>query len=139
MCSSSLSVLLHLDFSANILEHPCDIAGCLLLSSRQPGYFAPETLRLLISDYAHLLALAFEPEEFYSLETLDLRLMPSVEAQRTHFTHFHQRVLQVMKKSLYTSHPLTRGQAELLVWQQLEEELIDPRGTFYLRGLPQIR
>jgi hypothetical protein len=100
------------------------IAGCLLLSSRQPGYFASEARRLLISDYAHLLALAFEPEEFYPLDSIDLRIMPSVEIQRKYFAQFQQRVLQLMKDSFSTSRSLPRAKAELCVWQQLEEEFI---------------
>jgi len=100
------------------------IAGCLLLSSRQVGYFAPESRRLLISDYAHLLALAFEPDEFYPVETIDLRVLPDVEVQRKYFAQFQSRVLQLMRESLSTERPLTRAQAELRVWQQLETELI---------------
>jgi hypothetical protein len=105
------------------------IAGCLLLSSRQSGYFASEGRRLLISDYAHLLALAFEPEEFYPLGIIDLRIMPSVEVQRKYFAHFQQRVLQLMKDSFSTSHSLARAKAELFAWQQLEEEFITYSST----------
>lgn len=101
------------------------VAGCLLLSSRQPGYFASEARRLLISDYASLLALAFEPDEFYPLKRIDLRLMPPLEVQRKYLAHFQQRVLQLMKDSFSTSHSLTRAQAEVCVWQQLEEELLN--------------
>jgi len=96
------------------------IAGCLLLSSRQIGYFAPQARQQLILDYAQVLALAFEPEEFYPADRIDLRILPSVEVQRRYFASFHHRVIQLMKER----RQINRMQAEKLVWQQLEAELI---------------
>jgi transcriptional regulator with XRE-family HTH domain len=96
------------------------IAGCLLLSSRQIGYFAPQTRQQLIADYAQLLALAFEPEEFYPHDRMDLRLLPSAEVQHRYFASFQRRVIRLMQEQRQLSH----AQAEQLVWQQLEAELI---------------
>lgn len=100
------------------------IAGCLLLSSTQPNYFRSQTCRTLISDYTQLIALAFTPEQFFPLEYLELRVMPPLETQRALFTTFQQRVIALLKETHNTPHPLMRTQAERIVWQQFEEELI---------------
>jgi len=97
-----------------------EIAGCLLLSSIQKEYFAAQGRQQLVEDYTALLALAFEPDEFYPLDRIDLRLLPPIEVQRTYFASFQRRVLQLMRQR----QQFTRPQAELLVWQQLEQELI---------------
>lgn len=95
------------------------VAGCLLLSSTQPNYFMSESRRALISDYAQLIALALRPEQFVPPERIELRLMPPVETQRELFATFPQRVITEMK-----SRHIARAEAEQLVWQQFEEELI---------------
>jgi GAF domain-containing protein len=97
------------------------VAGCLLLSSTQPNYFHSESRRALVSDYAQLIALAFSPEQFVPPERIDLRLMPPLKTQRELFATFTQRVITEMK-----SLDITRAEAEQIVWQQFEEELIHP-------------
>ena len=100
------------------------VAGCLLLSSTQPSYFASPALRSLIADYTQLIALAFTPESFYPLEQIELQVMPPLEQQQANFTTFQQRVTALMRDAYNNSRPLTREQSELQVWQQLEEELL---------------
>ena len=95
------------------------VAGCLLLSSTQPNYFMSESRLVLISDYAQLIALAFHPEQFVPPERIELRLMPPVVTQRELFATFPQRVITEMK-----SCNIARAEAEQLVWQQIEKELI---------------
>ncbi len=105
------------------------VAGCLLVSSAQPNYFVSQGRRELIADYAFLLSLAFDPEEFYAPERISLRLLPSEGAQRPLLDQFQQRVLTRLAKSSSTGHPLSRALVEQEVWQELEVELIDQRST----------
>jgi transcriptional regulator with XRE-family HTH domain len=100
------------------------VAGCVLISSTQPNYFASSSRLALISDYTKLIALAFRPEQFYPPEWLDLRLMPSFDRQKALLASFRKRFITLMKGTADAKPPLTRIQAEQLVWQQLEEELI---------------
>lgn len=93
------------------------IAGSLLVSSTQPHYFLT-THHVLIESYAELLALAFDPEDFYVSKLLELWPMPTLEEQRKLFIGFQQRVAQTMFQS-----NVTIVQAELTVWQQIEQEM----------------
>ncbi len=100
------------------------IAGCLLFSSTQKDYFTLPSRLALIAGYTRLVALAFEPKEFYPPEIIELRMMPSLEVQRKYFAIFRQRVHSLMVESFATREPLTTVEAEHLVWQRLEEEMI---------------
>ena len=79
----------------------------------------------MIQQYADLIALAFEPEEFYEPQDIQLRVMPSHSLQKLYFADFRQRVANAMRDSIGTDRPLNNIEAEQLVWQQLEEELIE--------------
>jgi len=100
-------------------------AGCLLVSSTQPNHFLLQARLTLIQQYADLIALAFEPEEFYEPQDIQLRVMPSHSRQKLYFADFRQRVANTMQESTDTDRPLNNIEAEQLVWQQLEEELIE--------------
>ena len=99
------------------------VAGCLLISSTQTNYFLSPARLSLVNGYTNLLALAFEPQEFYPPEQISLCVMPSLEVQRAFFATFRQRLQTIMKESYSSANPLTSVQGEQLVWQQLEEEL----------------
>jgi transcriptional regulator with XRE-family HTH domain len=99
------------------------IAGCLAVASIQPHYFTQERLDLL-QEYAHLLVLAFEPDEFYDLQDIELGIMPSPERQQIHLMGFQKRVTQHLIQASQRHEVLSRPQAELLVWQELEEEFL---------------
>jgi transcriptional regulator with XRE-family HTH domain len=100
------------------------VAGCVLVSSTRPNYFALSSRLALISDYTRLIALAFRPEQFYPPEWIDLRVMPPFDVQQVHLASFRDRVIALMKETSGTKQPLPRTQAEEYVWQHLEEELI---------------
>ncbi len=95
------------------------IAGCLLISSTQTNYFLSPSRLSLIQCYANLIALAFDTEEFYDSKDIDLHVMPSHEVQKNYFRNFRHQVTQVMKQQ-----PVPNRQAEEIVWQQLEEEMV---------------
>jgi transcriptional regulator with XRE-family HTH domain len=99
------------------------VAGSLLVSSTQPDYFVPARCTL-VEEYAALLALAFDCEDFYEPQRIELGLVPSEQEQRAYFSGFQQRVLQLMKEATREKHPMTYSQAEQQVWQQIEEELL---------------
>ncbi len=100
------------------------VAGCVLVSSAQPDFFNSSSRLTLISDYAQLIALAFKPEQFYPLECIKLQVLPSFEVQRVLLASFRERVIALMTEAANEGQPLMRTQAEQLVWQHLEEQLI---------------
>jgi hypothetical protein len=100
------------------------VAGCLLVSSTQPRYFASLTRQALIADYAQLLSLAFTEQQFYPPEWIDLRIMPPFPTQQRLLVTLQQRITQMMQETSAPSHSLRRNEAEQLAWQQIEEELL---------------
>lgn len=98
------------------------VAGCLLVSCTLPNYFS-EQHRQLVERCAELFALAFTHEQFYPFEMLDLYPMPAEQKQEEYVVAFRKRVSQVMRNT-GTEHPYTLQQAEQLIWQQIEEELL---------------
>lgn len=100
------------------------VAGCLLFSCTQPNYFLPQSRLTLIQGFTHLATLAFDPNDFYKPELIELRVMPPLDVQRAHFAGFRQSVMKLMRDSASTQEPLTNIKAEQSVWQQLEELLL---------------
>ena len=99
------------------------VAGCLIISSTQPGYFL-EFRQKLVEQYTELLTLAFRSEEFYALRDIELSLMPSQETQRLRFSQFRQRVSDVLREASQKQHPVTVREAEQIVWADLEADLL---------------
>ncbi len=95
------------------------VAGCLLLSCTQPDYFLSSVLRTLIQSYAELLAIAFEPDDFYDLQSIELGHLPPFEVQRSHIASFRERVLRIT-----SSMHISVQEAEQLAWQEIERELL---------------
>jgi len=100
-----------------------NVAGCILVSSTQPNYFLPSR-QTLIESYADLIALAFEPDEFYDTRQIELGLVPFQDVQRSYLSGFRQRLNATMLQATKNQQPLTIFQAEQIVWQQFEEELL---------------
>lgn len=100
------------------------IGGALLVSSTQPHYFDVQVKTELIQCYADLIALAFEPEDFYAPEQIALCVMPLHDEQKTYFTNFRQLVAETMLYATANKQPLNNIEADILVWQRLEEKLL---------------
>lgn len=98
-------------------------AGCFCVTSIQTQYFMQERLEL-IQAYTHLLALAFEPEDFFDLQDIELGIMPPNEVQQESLVQFQQRVTQIIKQAAQQGRTLTRPQAEILAWQEIEEKFL---------------
>lgn len=95
------------------------VAGCLLLSCTHPDYFLSSKLCTLIQHYAELLAITFEPGDFYDLPSIELGRMPPFETQRSHVASFHGRLLRITSKM-----HISVKEAEQLAWQEIEAELL---------------
>jgi hypothetical protein len=109
------------------------IAGVFLVSSTQYNFFLSQARSALVQKYADLIALAFEQKDFYEPRDIGLCVMPPHEVQRTSFTTFRLRVADVMINAASANHPLNNIQAELIVWQQLEDELLQSPPTGHER------
>jgi len=100
------------------------IAGCLVVSSTQANYFLPFRQNL-IEQYAKLMTLAFEPEDFFKQEDIQLMIMPDRELQQTKVSNFRQRLSSVLLEVGRNQQTIDIEQSELLVWKQLEEEFLE--------------
>ncbi len=98
--------------------------GCLCVFSTQRAYFLSQQIDLL-QNYADILTVAFAPEEFYPLQNIKLGVMPTLEEQRPYLKTFQHRVLNHLREAIERRRLLTRVQAELLVWQELERIFLD--------------
>jgi hypothetical protein len=98
------------------------VAGVLLISSTQKNFFLSQASMDLIQHYADLVALAFDSPEFYAPEQIALSIMPSPEEQRTSFAQFRHLVAQTIRDTAQKNLPVSNIQANLLVWQKLEDK-----------------
>jgi len=68
--------------------------------------------------------LAFAPEDFYELEQIELAPLPSYEVQQPYLAGFRKRVNELMLQDASRQHLMTIFEAEQIVWQQIEAELL---------------
>ena len=94
-----------------------------MIASTQPDTFNQAHHKLL-ERYAHLMALAFEPDAFFDTKDISLRIMPPSARQEPLFSQFRQRSLQTVRR-----HSLPLSKAHERVWQEIEDELIQIAGT----------
>ncbi|TMC23603.1 MAG: hypothetical protein E6J34_02270 [Chloroflexi bacterium] len=100
-----------------------NIAGVLLVSSTQKNYFTVARTSL-IQRYADLIALLFEPEAFYAPSQIALHVMPKREEQKRHFAQFRYLIANTLMDAASRNEPKNPVEANLLVWQKLESELL---------------
>ncbi len=101
------------------------VCGCLLAASVVPNMFQEEQpLVQALEEYAQMASLLFEPEDFYDVQRIQLRYMPSDEQQRPYFQQVHQRVLQRFRLAQVRGEACTLELARQQVWREIEEELI---------------
>lgn len=105
------------------------ISGCLLVSSSLTEYFH-QPRQALIESYADLVALAFESNDFYDTGQIELGLVPFQNVQKLYLSSFRQRLNETMMQASKNRRPLSIFEAEQIVWQQFEAELL---------GLPQAK
>lgn len=94
------------------------LAGVLMISSTQPGFFQSPLSWQAVKDYALLLNLAFNQSEFYPSSQIKLHLMPSVSWQRNEMQSVY------VKRMLIATHDygLSCQLAEMQVRDELELE-----------------
>ena len=68
--------------------------------------------------------LAFESEHFYAQRNIQLLPMPNQETQKQRAVNFRQRISDILTEAVYKQQVMTIEDAERLVWQQLEAELL---------------
>ncbi|HZU00087.1 MAG TPA: GAF domain-containing protein [Ktedonobacteraceae bacterium] len=95
------------------------VAGCLLFSSTQPDFFTRERVKL-IEKYAHLALEAFDPQDFYPPERIELRWMPTAEEQEPMIRLIPKQVMDLLRTGQITNRTL----AEHEVIHRTEENLI---------------
>lgn len=100
------------------------IAGGLIASSVQEAFFTPQKMAILEA-YAHLATCLFEAEDCFAAEDIELNIMPAYTLQHPYFTGFTRRFLRkYAEKSAEEEHPVSSFQVRQLVWQDLEEVLL---------------
>jgi hypothetical protein len=99
------------------------VAGCFLVSSSQTNYFQ-QPRQTLIESYADLIALAFESTEFYDSRQIELGLVPFQDIQKLYLSSFRQRLSETMLQATKNKQPLSIFEAEQIVWQQFEAEML---------------
>ncbi len=88
-----------------------------------PGYFLPPR-QALIQRYATLVSAIFPSDAFYAPQDIQIGVMPRPEVQLPYLNTFRARVQRVLVEAVERKEPLSGVEAEQLVWQQLEEELL---------------
>jgi hypothetical protein len=71
-----------------------------------------------------LIALAFNPEDFYEPGCIELGVMPPQPVQQPYLSGFRQRLVDTMLQAARKGQPITITQAEQFVWQDIEEKLL---------------
>lgn len=99
------------------------ILGTFGAMSTLPDYFPPSRQKL-IEQYTELVSAVFPFNAFYAFEDIELGIMPSPVDQLPYLMTLQTRVRQVMTEATGRKELMTHLQAEQLVWQQLEEELL---------------
>ena len=103
--------------------HRARMVGGLIVSSTREYFFTPARVTV-IEDYAHLATCIFEAEESYSLDEIELRMMPPDALQLPYFATYHQRLLQKFVEANQRGEQVSIQEARLLVWQDVEDELL---------------
>ncbi|GCE30292.1 hypothetical protein KDA_57760 [Dictyobacter alpinus] len=99
------------------------IAGVFMVSSAEANFFLHAARVELIHSYADLAALAFDRDQFYEPEQIMLEIMPGYVEQKSYFTHFRQLMTETILDAVYSNRRIDNAQADLFVWQKLEEQL----------------
>lgn len=101
------------------------VAGAFLVSSTQYNYFAPHSRNNLIQGFTDLMALAFEPKDFYPQEQIALSIMPPQIEQKEFFADFRKLSQKALVDSLSDSNgPINTIQAEFAAWRAIESNIL---------------
>ena len=119
---------MRVDLEKSVAIYPILYAGCIagvfLVSSTQYNHFLSQARTSLMQKYADLLALAFEPEDFYTPDEIALHVMPDQHDQKQYFVKFRRMVADTMIDAASKNQPANNIEADKVVWEKLEEELL---------------
>lgn len=102
-----------------------NVAGGISLLSVLGAYFSAERLNL-IRAYTDMLALIFEHDEFYVSSQIEMGVLPSFPDQQMIISGFQQRVRQRLVEATREGQLLTRPEAEMEIWQEIEHAMLYP-------------
>jgi transcriptional regulator with XRE-family HTH domain len=110
------------DFERSACAHPVmqagRIAGVLVISSTQPGFFMNSVARQAVVEYAQLLTLALNESDFQPCSALHLRPMPDLNWQRAEMRRSYvNRVIDCARQ-----YHLALPEAEQYIRREMEEE-----------------
>jgi hypothetical protein len=99
------------------------IVGGLIVSSTYEYFFTPPCLAV-IENYTHLATCIFDTEESFDLNKIELRMMPPYTRQHPYFAGYNRRVSRKLVEANAIGQHITWQQARQLVWQDLEDVLL---------------
>lgn len=101
------------------------VAGAFLVSSTQYNYFGPQSRNSLVQGFTDLIALAFEPKDFYPQDQIALSIMPPQSEQRAFFSEFRNLSQKAHYDSMNDSGgPINTIQAEFAAWRAIEGNIL---------------
>ncbi len=100
-----------------------EFAGSLLVASTQTNYFLPFRCRL-VENYADLLAVTLNQEDFYPRGSIQLAFLPPYVEQQKYFSWVSRKRMEIMSDALMKRAPITIVEADKRAWQKLEELLL---------------
>ncbi len=99
------------------------IAGCLCASSHRAEHFTPAH-HTALTRYAQVLALLLDESLFVEHRQIHLSVVPHVQEQQDIVRHFWPHVTALLQARETRTQPPTLAQAERLVLQQMERDLL---------------
>ncbi len=94
------------------------IAGVLIISSTEPGFFNNPIASQAVIEYAKLLSLAFPEKDFYPFSLLKLRPMPGLKWQRAEISQSYVKHIMTYARKM----GISRQEAEAYVRRDMEAE-----------------
>ena len=114
--------------TASIATFPIEFqgrrGGYMYIRSTQPDFFDARKQKI-INQYCHLLVLALKHEDFYGLQQIELDEMPPVVIQRPYLVQLQQRISRLLNSEQGKDTLISWREAEKVVLQQLEGELLN--------------
>lgn len=99
------------------------IAGVLIISSAQPGFFTNDIASQAVVEYAHLLALAFSDDAFHPYAQLRLVPMPPLKQQREEIRETLMNRIMALARTDGLSRPEAASKVQGILEQEFEERM----------------
>ncbi|MHB8600394.1 MAG: GAF domain-containing protein [Ktedonobacteraceae bacterium] len=103
------------------------IAGVLIISSSQPGFFTNDVTCQAVVEYAYLLALAFSGDSFQPYSQLHLMPMPPLKKQREEIRETLMYRIMSLARTAGLSRPEAATRIRSILEQEFEERMQSQR------------